>query len=81
MVEPLPGVPSPDSTPRPLLVNQARAAKALDLSERTVYELRRRGILAGVKVGGAVRYRWAELEAFAAGNGAALDSGERGGGA
>jgi excisionase family DNA binding protein len=51
-----------------MLVSQARAAELLGVSERTVYAYAQAGQLPRVKLGTTVRYRVADLEAFAAAN-------------
>jgi excisionase family DNA binding protein len=56
------------AAPQPILLPEREAAKALSLSTRTLYDLRRSGALAHVRCGARVLYRRADLEAFAAAN-------------
>lgn len=49
----------------PLLLTQREAAKVLSISERTLYTLRKAGLIRGVRIGlGSWRYSIAELERF-----------------
>lgn len=54
----------PSVQPEPLLVNVATAARMLCLSDRTLWSLSERGELPRVKIGRAVRYDVADLQAF-----------------
>jgi excisionase family DNA binding protein len=49
---------------RPVFVNRSCAAALLSVSERTVTRLVADGRLKAIRLGGAVRYRVADLEAF-----------------
>lgn len=52
-------------TMTPLLLTQREAAKALSISERTLYTLRKGGLIRAVRIGiGGWRYSIAELERF-----------------
>lgn len=51
--------------PAPLLVNEREAARALSLSVRTLYALRKGGHLPFVRVGERVLYRPRDLADFA----------------
>jgi excisionase family DNA binding protein len=50
----------------PLLVNRQEAAALLSISERKLWELTNRGVTPCVRIGRAVRYRVADLEAWIA---------------
>jgi excisionase family DNA binding protein len=50
--------------PAPLLVDARAAASMLALSPRTLWTLTKRGDIAAVKIGRAVRYSLADLAAF-----------------
>ncbi len=66
----LPHVPgaSPTTQPTPLLVDSPTAARMLACCEKTLWTLRKTGKLPAVRFGKrAVRFRVADLEAFAAG--------------
>jgi len=54
---------APDDPPR-LLLTPRRAAEALSVCEKTLYNLTRRGELPAVKIGRAVRYALSDLQAF-----------------
>ncbi len=49
-----------------LALRPREAAKALSVSESTLYRLRTNGKLASIKVGAAILYRVADLESFLA---------------
>lgn len=49
---------------RPLLVNTREAARMLCISERTLWTLTQEGRIPSLKIGRAVRYRVADLEAW-----------------
>ncbi len=48
-----------------LLLTRAEVAKLLSLSERTLYELEKSGVLPAVRIGRSVRYRRKIVENFA----------------
>ena len=50
--------------PTPLLLNSKNAAKALSISERTLFSLRKAGQVRCVKIGRAVRYDLRDVQAF-----------------
>jgi excisionase family DNA binding protein len=50
--------------PPMILLTPRDAAKALALSERTLWELTKRGVIARLKIGASVRYDVKDLEAF-----------------
>jgi excisionase family DNA binding protein len=54
----------PPSDPRVLLVPPPQAARAISVSERTLYTLTKRGLIPAVRIGRAVRYDPADLRAF-----------------
>ena len=47
------------------LATATQAAHFLALSRTTLWRLTRGGVLSPVRIGGAVRYRWADLHALA----------------
>jgi len=49
---------------QPLLLTPPEAAKALGISERTLFDLTKEGKLLAVRIRRLVRYSWAELQAF-----------------
>ena len=54
-----------DPVPTPkLLLTTRQAAEALQVCEKTVFNLTRSGQLRAVKIGSAVRYAVADIEAF-----------------
>lgn len=52
--------------PPQLLLTSKQAAKALQLSERTLWELTRRGEIKRLKINSSVRYDLKDLQAFIA---------------
>jgi excisionase family DNA binding protein len=50
------------------LATTKQAAHALAISERSLWVLAKRGSIPRVRVGSTWRYRWADLEQFAADN-------------
>lgn len=54
------------TNPAPLLVDSVRAGEMLGVSSRTIFALNATGELPAVRIGRAVRYRVADLEAFCA---------------
>jgi excisionase family DNA binding protein len=63
--EPLPGrVPQQTTDQEVLLLTPREAARALAISERSLWGLTQRGLLACVRLGRSVRYDLADLRAF-----------------
>jgi excisionase family DNA binding protein len=56
----------PESQPEPILLTARMAAAMLSVCERTIFNLAKNNTLPKVKVGGATRYRKADIERFAA---------------
>jgi hypothetical protein len=54
-----------DDGPRPILVDQATAARMLSCSRITIFRMVRTGELKPVKISGLVRYPVAQLQALA----------------
>ena len=54
-----------ENTLKPIFLKRPQVAEALNLCERTVFELTKSGLLKSVKIGSAVRYRPCDVEAFA----------------
>ncbi len=52
----------------PLLVTPREAARMLSISARTLWTLRKQGRIRSIRIGAAVRYAVADLEAFVAGH-------------
>jgi excisionase family DNA binding protein len=57
----------PTGDPEPLLVDSAVAARLLNVSPRTLWQLAKSGRLPSKKIGRLVRFRPADLREFAAG--------------
>ena len=53
-----------DDTPPPLLVTEEEAAGILRISKRLLWSLNAQGIIPCVRLAGAKRYSYAELEKF-----------------
>lgn len=51
-------------TERPALMTVEQVADHLQVSKRTVYELRARNAIPFIRVGGQIRFRQAEIEAW-----------------
>jgi excisionase family DNA binding protein len=63
----IPAAPRPPAPPVPrLLLSEVEAGKALGVSSRTVFSLRKAGKLASVSIGTRRLYSVADLEAFIA---------------
>lgn len=67
LVSPTPGAPAPIPAQQQGLATCADAQAFLRVSRTTLYNLERRGDLRPVRIGRAVRYRWADLQRLAGG--------------
>jgi excisionase family DNA binding protein len=55
---------SSDTSSAPLLIDEREAARLLGIALRTLWGLRKAGCIPCVRIGRAVRYRVADLQAF-----------------
>lgn len=53
-------------TDRPLM-RPSEVAAIFDVTEQTIYNWRRQGVLKGVLIGGSIRFRRADVDALVAG--------------
>jgi Helix-turn-helix domain len=61
----LPNIPGAVPTPAPIMIDEPTAARITGLCPKSLYNARRAGLLAYVKVGTAVRYLPADLQRWA----------------